>query len=163
VARLRPGIVYVTLSAFGHEGPWRARRGFETIVQSVSGMADEQGIFQGGEAPRHLPAQVVDHGTGYLAAFGAMMALARRAREGGSYLVRVSLAQTGRWVDALGRVAGRGTPDLPLDAVQDLIADMDSPFGRLRHVVPAARFSETPARWARPTVPPGTHPAAWPA
>jgi len=163
VARLRPGIVYVTLSAFGHEGPWRARRGFETIVQSVSGMAHEQGIFQGGEAPRHLPAQVVDHGTGYLAAFGAMMALARRAREGGSYLVRVSLAQTGRWVDALGRVDGRGTPDLPLDAVQDLIADMDSPFGRLRHVVPAARFSETPARWARPTVPPGTHPAAWPA
>jgi hypothetical protein len=92
-----------------------------------------------------------------------MMALARRAREGGSYLVRVSLAQTGRWVDALGRADGRSTPDLPLDAVQDLLADMDSPFGRLRHVVPAARFSETPARWARPTVPPGTHPAAWPA
>ena len=163
VARLRPGIVYVTLSAFGHEGPWRARRGFETIVQSVSGMAHEQGIAAGGEAPRHLPAQVVDHGTGYLAAFGAMMALARRAREGGSYLVRVSLAQTGRWVDGLDRVDGRATPDLPLEAVQDLIADMDTPFGRLRHVVPAARFSETPARWSRPTVPPGTHPAAWPA
>src|SRR5437879_573291 len=137
VARLRPGIVYVTLSAFGDEGPWRARRGFETIIQSVSGMAHEQGIFQGGESPRHLPAQVVDHGTGYLAAFGAMIALARRAREGGSYLVRVSLAQTGRWVDALGRVDGRATPDLTLEAVQDLLADMDSPYGRLRHVLPA--------------------------
>jgi crotonobetainyl-CoA:carnitine CoA-transferase CaiB-like acyl-CoA transferase len=163
LARLRPGIVYVTLSAFGHDGPWRERRGFETIIQSVSGMAHEQGIAVGAEGPRHLPAQVVDHGTGYLAAFGALVALARRAREGGSYLVRVSLAQTGRWVDGLGRVDGRGTPDLTLEAVQDLLADMDSPFGPLRHVVPAARLSETPAFWSRPTVPLGTHPAAWPA
>jgi crotonobetainyl-CoA:carnitine CoA-transferase CaiB-like acyl-CoA transferase len=164
LARLRPGIVYVTLSAFGHAGPWRERRGFETIIQSVSGMAHEQGSgAAGGEKPQHLPAQVVDHGTGYLAAFGGQVALARRAREGGSYLVRVSLAQTGRWVDALGRVNGRDTPDLTLEAVQDLLADMDSPYGRVCHVLPAARFSETPAFWSRPTVPLGTHPPAWPA
>ena len=158
------GIVYVTLSAFSHAGPWRERRGFETIIQSVTGMAHEQGLgAAGGDKPQHLPAQVVDHGTGYLAAFGAQVALARRAREGGSYLVRVSLAQTGRWVDGLGRVDGRRTPDLTLDAVQDLMTDMDTPYGRLRHVVPAARLSETPAFWSRPTVPLGTHPAAWPA
>jgi len=161
VARRRPGIVYVTLSAFGHAGPWRERRGFE-IIQSVSGMAQEQGTAAGANGPQHLPAQVVDHGTGYLASFGAQMALARRAREGGSYLVRVSLAQTGRWVDALGRAAdGRSTHDLSLDDVQDLIADMASPFGPLRHVVPAARFSETPAFWSRPPVPLGTHAPAW--
>ena len=163
LAKLRPGIVYVTLSAFSHAGPWRERRGFETIIQSVSGMAHEQGIEGGGGRPQHLPAQVVDHGTGYLAAFGAQIALARRAREGGSYLVRVSLAQTGKWVDALGRVDGLATPDLTLEAVQDLLADMDSPYGRLRHVLPAARFSETPALWSRPTVPLGTHAPAWPA
>ena len=162
-ARLRPGIVYVTLSAFSHAGPWRERRGFETIIQSVSGMAQEQGMAVGAEGPQHLPAQVVDHGTGYLAALGAQMALARRAREGGSYLVRVSLAQTGRWVDGLGRVDGRHTRDLALEDVQDLVADMDSPFGPLRHVVPAARFSETPAFWSRPSVPLGTHAPAWPA
>lgn len=163
LARLRPGIVYVTLSAFGHSGPWRERRGFETIIQSVTGMAHEQGMATGGGRPQHLPAQVVDHGTGYLAGFGALIALARRAREGGSYLVRVSLAQTGRWVDGLGRVDGRGAPELTLEAVQDLLADMDSPFGRLRHVLPAARLSETPAFWSRPSVPPGTHAPAWPA
>ena len=160
-ARLRPGIVCVTLSAFGHLGPWRERRGFETIIQSVSGMAQEQGMAVGAEGPQHLPAQVVDHGTGYLAAFGAQMALARRAREGGSWLVRVSLAQTGRWVDRLGRVDGRRTRDLALEDVQDLVADMDTPFGPLRHIVPAARFSETPAYWSRPSVPLGTHAPAW--
>jgi len=163
LARLRPGIVYVTLSAFGHAGPWRERRGFETIIQSATGMAHEQGFVGGGDTPQHLPAQVVDHGTGYLAAFGALVALARRAREGGSYLVRVSLAQTGRWVDGLGRVDGRRTPDLAFDAVQDLMADMDTPYGRLRYVVPAGRLAETPAFWSRPAVPLGTHPAAWPA
>ena len=92
-----------------------------------------------------------------------MIALARRAREGGSWLVRVSLAQTGWWVDGLGRVSGRATADLSPDAVADLLAEMDTPFGRIRHVVPPARLSETAAFWSRPTVPPGTHPAAWPA
>lgn len=163
VARLRPGIVYVTLSAYGHTGPWRERRGFETLIQSASGMAQEQGQVAGLDQPAHLPAQVVDHGTGYLAAFGALVALARRTHEGGSFLVRVSLAQTGRWVDALGRVDGRRTPELTLEAVEDLLADSDTPFGRLRHVVPAARLSETPAFWSRPAVPLGTHAAAWPA
>lgn len=163
VARMRPGIVYVTLSAFGHTGPWRERRGFETIIQSVSGMAQEQGRALGLDHPHHLPAQVVDHGTGYLAAFGALIALARRAREGGSYLVRVSLAQTGWWVDDLGRVDGSRTPDVTLEEIQDLLAESDSPFGRLRHVVPAGRLSETPPFWARPSVPLGTHEPAWPA
>jgi crotonobetainyl-CoA:carnitine CoA-transferase CaiB-like acyl-CoA transferase len=162
-AALRPGLVYVTLSAFGHLGPWRGRRGFETIVQSVSGMAEAQGRARGLDRPHHLPAQVVDHGTGYLAALGALVALGRRARDGGSWLVRVSLAQTAAWVDALGRADGGGVPDPTIEDVADLLAETDSPFGRLRHVVPAAVLSETPARWARPPVPLGTHPPAWPA
>jgi crotonobetainyl-CoA:carnitine CoA-transferase CaiB-like acyl-CoA transferase len=163
VAQRRPGIVYVTLSAYGHAGPWRERRGFETLIQSVSGLAHEQGFGGGLERPQHLPAQVVDHATGYLGAFGALVALARRAREGGSYLVRVSLVQTGRWVDSLGRVAGRHVVDQTLADVGDLLAPCESPFGRLVHVAPAARLSETPAFWPRPPVPPGTHEAAWPA
>jgi crotonobetainyl-CoA:carnitine CoA-transferase CaiB-like acyl-CoA transferase len=161
VARLRPGIVYVTLSAYGHVGPWRERRGFETLIQSVSGLAHEQGFGGGLGRPQHLPAQVVDHATGYLAAFGALVALARRAREGGSYLVRVSLVQTGRWVDALGRVRGRDVADQTLADVDHLLAERDSPFGRLRHVIPAARLSETPPSWARPPAPLGTHEPVW--
>ncbi len=161
VARLRPGIVYVTLSAYGHAGPWRERRGFETLIQSVSGFAHEQGFGGGLDRPQHLPAQVVDHAAGYLAAFGALVALARRAREGGSYLVRVSLAQTGRWVDALGRVSGRHIADQTPADVGDLLAECDSAFGRLRHVVPAARLSETPAGWSRPAAPLGTHEPVW--
>jgi hypothetical protein len=162
VARLRPGIVYVTVSAYSHLGPWQERRGFETLIQSVSGMAHEQGLGAGLERPQHLPAQVVDHGTGYLAAFGASIALARRMREGGSYRVRVSLAQTGRWVDSLGRVEGRQAPDLTLADVDDLLTNSETQFGQLRHVVPAPQFSETAAFWSRPAAPLGTHPPVWP-
>lgn len=162
LARQRPGIVYVTLSAYGHVGPWRERRGFETLIQSVSGMAHEHGLDLGLDRPQHLPAQVVDHGTGYLAALGALIALARRAREGGSYLVRVSLAQTGRWVDALGRVDGRLAPELTPADVDHLLVESATPFGRLRHVRPAAQLAETPASWSRPAVPHGTHEPAWP-
>ena len=94
LARLRPGIVAVSLCAFGHVGPWAGRRGFDTVVQTVSGITHRQGqLFPGPEpGPQFYPASAIDYVTGYLMAFGAMVALARRAREGGSWLVRISLA-----------------------------------------------------------------------
>lgn len=160
--RARPGLIYVSLCAYSHAGPWRARRGFDSLVQSASGIAHEGGGAAGLDEPRHLPAQALDHASGYLLAFGAMVALHRRAREGGSYLVRVSLAQTGRWIDNLGRVDGRSIPDLSLEDVADLLQTTDTPFGKMRHIAPPARLSATPARWDRPSVPLGTHRPEWP-
>ncbi|PYO37792.1 MAG: carnitine dehydratase [Candidatus Rokuibacteriota bacterium] len=137
----------------------------ETLRQLIRGADVFCQSYRPGALARHglSPEEVarLRPGIVYLAAFGALIALGRRAREGGSYLVRVSLAQTGRWVDALGRVEGRRTPDLTLLAVDDLLAETDTPFGRLRHVAPPARLSETPAFWSRPAVPPGTHAPAW--
>ena len=95
VAALRPGIVCVTLSAWSHAGPWRNRRGYDTIVQTSTGMADASAV-EG--KPQHLPVSAIDYVSGNLMAFGAMVALARRATIGGSWLVRVSLATTGRWI-----------------------------------------------------------------
>src|SRR5206468_4063707 len=82
LAALRPGIVCVSLSAWGETGPWRARRGFDSIVQSVSGMAHASGDAA---APKLMPVSAIDYVSGYLMAFGATVALARRAREGGSW------------------------------------------------------------------------------
>ena len=106
LAEVRPGIVYVSLSAFGRVGPWAERRGFDTVVQTVSGITHRQGeLFPGAEpGPQFYPVSAIDYLTGYLMAFGAMVALARRAREGGSWLVRASLAQTGRWLVDRGQV-----------------------------------------------------------
>lgn len=163
LARLRPGLVCVTLSAFGHRGPWAARRGFDTVVQAVSGMALAQG---GAEAPRFLPVSAIDYVSGYLMAFGAMLALARRVQEGGSWLVRISLAQTGRWIVERGLLDRATVAAVPEDAAEAEIARMSiettTPMGRLRHLAPVTQLGETPARWSRPAVPLGYHPAVWP-
>src|SRR5215831_12562284 len=158
-ARISPGIVYVTLSAYGHAGPWAGRRGFDSLVQTSTGFNHAEGAASGIEGPKELPAQMLDHATGYLMAFGAMMAKARQAREGGSWHVRVSLAQTGRWLWSLGRVAdGFAQPDLKAEAAAPFMEDVDSGFGALRAVRHSAILSRTPAFWARPAVPLGTHP-----
>jgi len=111
-ATINPGIVYVTLSAYGHAGPWAERRGLTSLVQTSTGFNHAEGKAAGVDGPKELPAQMLDHATGYFMAFGAMMAKARQAREGGSWHVRVSLAQTGRWLWNLGRVEnGLATED----------------------------------------------------
>jgi crotonobetainyl-CoA:carnitine CoA-transferase CaiB-like acyl-CoA transferase len=162
LAALRPGLIQVQLSAYGRLGPWAQRRGFDSLVQSCSGIAFEEGAAFASDGPRHLPAQVLDHATGHLAAFGALIALMRRAREGGSWLVEVSLAQTGRWLQGLGRIDATRCADPGAADIADLLQRSDSPFGSLAHVRPAARFSRTPSYWATPPVPIGTHPPAWP-
>jgi crotonobetainyl-CoA:carnitine CoA-transferase CaiB-like acyl-CoA transferase len=162
-AKLNPGIVYVSLSAYGHAGPWAERRGFDSLVQTATGFNHAEGQAAGVGGPKELPAQMLDHATGYLMAFGAAMAKARQAREGGSWHVRVSLARTGRWLSNLGRVAdGLETEDLTGDAVSPFIEELPSGFGRLRSVSHSAVLSKTPAFWARPAMPLGSHPPQWP-
>ena len=97
-------------------------------------------------------------------AFGAMMALARSAREGGSYLVRISLCQTGHWIYTLGHlqhgVDGRTHPMPQYADVQDLMIDDVGPFGTVRHVARQCS-SRNPARWTSLTAPFGTHEPVW--
>jgi crotonobetainyl-CoA:carnitine CoA-transferase CaiB-like acyl-CoA transferase len=163
-ARISPGIVYVSLSAYGHAGPWAERRGFDSLVQTATGFNHAEGQAAGVDGPKELPAQMLDHATGYLMAFGAMIAKARQSREGGSWHVRVSLARTGRWLSNLGRVAdGFKTEDLKGETVQPFIEEIPSGFGPLRSVSHSAALSKTPAFWARPAMPLGSHPAEWPA
>lgn len=164
-ANINPGIVYVTLSAYGHAGPWAERRGFDSLVQTTTGFNHAEGQAAGIDGPKELPAQMLDHATGYLMAVGAMMAKARQAREGGSWHVRVSLAQTGRWLWNLGRLdGGLDTPDLTGEAVHAaFIESMPSGFGTLKAVRHSALLSTTPARWSRPAMPLGSHLPQWPA
>jgi crotonobetainyl-CoA:carnitine CoA-transferase CaiB-like acyl-CoA transferase len=168
LAALRPGLVYVSLSAFGHAGPWATRRGFDTVVQTVSGITIRQAECFPGKTPgpQFYPVSAIDYCTGYLMAFGAMVALERRAREGGSYLVRISLAQVGKFIVGLGEVPAAALKDVPAefaaDEVQRWSTVSKTPSGELRHLKPAVQLSETPPYWARPSVPLGYHPAAWP-
>lgn len=169
LAELRPGIVYLSLCAFSHVGPWSARRGFDTVVQSVSGITMRQGELFPGKAPgpQFYPVSAIDYLTGYLMACGAMVALARRTREGGSWLVRISLAQTGRWLVSRGEVPVAQLKAVPKEFTAEELSrwsiTSETPVGRLQHLGPALQLSETAPRWARPTVPLGYHSPEWPA
>lgn len=162
-AQISPGIVYVSLCAYGHAGPWAGRRGFDSLVQTSTGFNEAEGRAAGIDGPKELPMQILDHATGYLMAFGAMMARLRQAREGGSWHVTVSLAQTGRWLWNLGRLqTGLAVSDLTKDQVLPFIERNSSGFGALQSVRHAAVMSATPAFWERPSIPLGSSAALWP-
>ncbi|HXT94393.1 MAG TPA: CoA transferase [Trebonia sp.] len=168
VAELNPSIVTVDISAYGHLGPWRDRRGFDSVVQSVNGLA----VANAGAAdavsgpPVFLPANPLDYTTGYLAALAALAALRRRAREGGGYQVRVSLARTGEWLWGLPRLdaatAAARPRELPDERLDELMISRDTPFGRLRYLAPAAKLTATPGGWDLPTPLPDQDDPAWP-
>ncbi len=163
VAAIRPGIIYVTLSAYGHAGPWSGRRGFDSLVQTASGINHAEAQAAGSDRPRPLPCQALDHASGYFMAAAAMATLARRAREGGSWHIRVSLARTGRWVQSLGQIAGGlDCADPALEDVEEFLEQASSGFGELTAVRHAAQMSQTPCHWVRPAVPLGSHPPVWP-
>jgi crotonobetainyl-CoA:carnitine CoA-transferase CaiB-like acyl-CoA transferase len=159
VAQRRPGIVYVSLSAYGTRGPWAGRRGFDSLVQTAMGFNRAEGDAAGEGKPRALPMQILDQASGYLIAMGAAAALHRQQREGGSWQVHVSLAQTGQWLRGLGRVPGglrAAEPD------HEPFAEVSaSGFGSLRALRHSAQLGRTPAGWQRPSMPPGSDPPTW--
>jgi crotonobetainyl-CoA:carnitine CoA-transferase CaiB-like acyl-CoA transferase len=162
-AELRPGIVYVSLCAWSHVGPWAGRRGFDSLVQTATGINRAEAEALGADRPVELPCQALDHGAGYLMATGAMLALKRRAEIGGSWLVRLSLAQVGHWLTELGRQPdGQTASKITRADVPHLLDDHPSQYALLSALRHAGQLSETPPRWDRPSVRLGTHPAQWP-
>ena len=168
LAELRPGIVYISLSAFSHEGPWASRRGFDTVVQTVSGITQRQGeLFPGAiPGPQFYPVSAIDYLTGYLMAFGGIVALNKRIHEGGSWLVRISLAQVGRWLVSQGEIPETQLKDVAAEFTPEEIASWlmvsETPMGNLGHLSPVVGLSDSAPRWSRPSVPLGYHDPVWP-
>jgi crotonobetainyl-CoA:carnitine CoA-transferase CaiB-like acyl-CoA transferase len=152
VAALRPGIVYASINCYGADGPFSHRGGWEQVAQTMTGLCHEGRTATRPDGPALLPAAACDYTTGYLAAYGILLALAKRAREGGSYHVRVSLCQSGMLICRQGRIAfpGLGLELSPaeLDAMR---IESRPKSGPLRHLRPIVKFSETPPHWTRPT------------
>jgi crotonobetainyl-CoA:carnitine CoA-transferase CaiB-like acyl-CoA transferase len=150
LAGRRPGVVVAQVSAWGDYGPWGERRGFDSLVQVASGIAAVEGSV---ERPGALPAQALDHGTGYLLAGAVLRSLTEQLDGGGATLVRLALAQTAQWlVHRIAAVeAGQGTA---VEAVYDpenptpWLAVAQSPLGRLRHALPPVCLRGGPDNWA---------------
>ncbi len=158
VAR-RPGLVVVQLSAYGQEGPRAGWRGFDSLVQTTSGICDEGRKAAGRDEPTPLPAQVLDHATGHLAAFAALAGILRRHHEGGSWRARLSLARTAHWLVGLPRVP-EGASVAGEDPT-DLLERTESPFGTLTSIRPPGAIGGVPVAHRGPPHPRGSHAPAW--
>jgi len=153
LAELRPGLVVADISAYGWQGPWARRRGFDSLVQMSSGIAQEYAD----DAPAPLPAQALDHATGWLTAAAVMTAVRRSVQEGGSWHARLSLAGTGRWLDSLGRK----DPEPSEVDFSDLLETVDSDFGRMTRVRMAGELPGAQPYWDHASHRPGADTAVW--
>jgi crotonobetainyl-CoA:carnitine CoA-transferase CaiB-like acyl-CoA transferase len=159
LAEVNPGLVLAELSAYGDTGPWAGRRGFDSLVQMVSGVAHEGMLRAGADRPVPLPAQALDHAGGWLLAAGVLRALSLRRDDGRGRGVGVVLARTGQWLDGLGRQeeppAGLGAPG-PVEEVL-------SPLGRVTRVTFPGELDGRALRWAGPPSPLGSAAPRFPA
>jgi crotonobetainyl-CoA:carnitine CoA-transferase CaiB-like acyl-CoA transferase len=170
LAHSSPGIIYCAVSCYGHHGPWAERRGWEQLAQSATGIAVEQGAYVASRTgsrretiPALIPAAACDYITGYLGAAGCAAALLRRFREGGSWLVEVSLSATAMWLQSLGKIAARDIPESwnPAEGLDAYRQSCETAGGRLDYLGPIVRMSETPPAWQRPPPDEGHDRAAW--
>lgn len=158
----RPDLILAQLSAWGWTGPWAGRRGFDSLVQAGVGIAAHEATPDG--RPGVLPAQALDHGTGYLIAAAVLRALTdqRTRRPGGRHL-RFSLAGTASWLlhgIEPGPEAPREAPPEPYDPSRWLV-ETGSAYGRLRHALPPIGYEGAPADWSRPPGRWGTDEPVW--
>lgn len=153
----RPGLVVAQLSAWGAYGPWGGRRGFDSLVQVATGIAALEGSAQ---QPGALPAQALDHGTGYLLAAAVLRALTEQSYEGHGRVVRLALARTANWLTD-GTVGGGGAQGVPYDGPGAWLTESDSDVGRLRYARSPVSFEGGPVDWGRPPGVLGADPVQW--
>ncbi|MGA4860714.1 CoA transferase [Streptomyces koyangensis] len=147
LAAHRPGLVVAQLSAWGWTGPWSGRRGFDSLVQAASGVAlAERGEGPADAPPGALPAQTLDHGTGYLLAAAVLRALTRRHSTGGGSLLRLSLARTAH---ALLHAAVPAQAPPPGPVAEPPLREAHTGRGRLRYAPSPVEFTGGPRDWSR--------------
>jgi len=156
LAQRHPGLVVVTLSAWGHRGPWGGRRGFDSLVQAACGIAVDEG---GPDAPGALPCQLLDHATGYLVAAAALLGLRRQRSVGGTPHTRLALVATAGWLQGLPRSVEPAAVDR-IDP-SSLVVDVPAPDGVLTLARPPGTVDGRPLTWPDPAPAYGAAVASW--
>ena len=162
LSEIRPGIIYLSINCYGFDGEFSNRGGWEQVAQIMTGLTTIEDESTKMNSPSLLPAAANDYITGYLGAYGALLALARRAKEGGSYHVRVSLCQTAMMIYRNGKIQNELAPkELSLREIEDLSILSRTHLGEAKHLAPVLYLSETPPFWEMPTPKLGGNKAEW--
>ncbi|TKA65957.1 hypothetical protein B0A55_10155 [Friedmanniomyces simplex] len=165
LAALKPGIIYANLSAFGTAGPWAGHRGFDSLVQTCSGMNVSEAASSGnvdGQVARPLPCQALDNTSGYFLATGIAAAVYKRAVEGGAWQIDVSLAGTMKFLRSLGQVTPSNDDLLAEGEVpRHYFEEHESAFGTLRAVKHSASIEGAMPGWDSMARPLGSDEPEW--
>ncbi|MGE4439682.1 CoA transferase [Achromobacter sp.] len=159
--QLNPTLVDVSLDAYGWSGPWRERRGFDSLVQMSTGIADAGMRAKGSDRPVPLPCQALDHATGYLMAAAALRGLTERLTTGAGSTTRASLARSAQLLVTHGGLL-EGGPALAPESDADWSAQVEATsWGPARRIKPPLRIADTPQSWDYPASALGTSDATW--
>ncbi|MDF1856269.1 CoA transferase [Pseudooceanicola sp.] len=157
---LRPGLIEVTLDAYGWTGPWAGRRGFDSLVQMSCGIADAGMNWAAADQPTPLPVQALDHATGYLMAAAALVLLRRAVAGEGAGRARLSLARTAELLCAHRQMASGHLGLAHLEGDHQA-AEEQTPWGPARRLRPALDVAGVPMRWDLPAADLGTADPVW--
>nr|WP_315445608.1 CoA transferase [uncultured Pseudomonas sp.] len=157
--QLAPGLIDVCLNAYGWSGPWQNRRGFDSLVQMSSGIAEAGQRWKQADQPTPLPVQALDHATGYLMAASAIRLLTERLKTGNGGSARLSLARTAKLLIE----HGPGTSEaLRAEDEQDQVLQVErTPWGPAHRLQAPLQISGTPIQWALPATELGSHLPQW--
>ena len=157
---LNPGLIDVSLDAYGWSGPWARRRGFDSLVQMSAGIAEAGMRASGGDRPAPLPVQAIDHATGYILAAAAIRGLVTRRHAGYGSRWRTSLARVAEFLSVLpaGEPSAQFPPLSDADFTPAIETTAWGPAHRLRP--PLALAGRTIA-WDRPAGRLGADDARW--
>jgi hypothetical protein len=158
LAALNPALVVASLDAYGWDGPWRDRRGFDSLVQMSSGIAAAGAAATGADRPVPLPVQALDHACGYLTAAAVGRALTRRSAESAVSRIRLSLIGTANLLWSLPRPAGQPPMPKPGDFP---LADARTAWGPARRVPLPGAIAGMDPQWRVEAGPLGRHRPAW--
>ncbi|HEY1899126.1 MAG TPA: CoA transferase [Steroidobacteraceae bacterium] len=157
---LRPGLVDVSLNAYGWSGPWRNRRGFDSLVQMSAGVAAEGMRKLARPRPTPLPVQALDHATGYLMAAAVIRGLTERLTTSAGYAARLSLARTAALL--VGYPKNEAAEEMVRAAAPDWRDELElTAFGPARRLRGPLTVGEIDMQWDRPAARLGSSPAAW--
>ena len=158
---LNPSLIFVRENAYGFTGPWAHRRGFDSLVQMSIGLAQRGMEALDANKPVSLPAQALDHATGYLLAAAVCTALTRGLREQRACETRTSLARCGALLMALGEPGDPRCPDMTAHDIAPYLQEADTGFGRVRRVGPARGIAGISPTWTLAAGPLGVDAPAW--
>lgn len=157
--QLAPGLIDVSLNAYGWSGPWRNRRGFDSLVQMSSGIAEAGQRWKQADKPTPLPVQALDHATGYLMAASALRLLTERLAHGRGGSARLSLARTAKLLIEHG--PGTNEPLRAEDALDQAPAIEQTAWGPAQRLRVPVQISGTGVQWDLPAAELGSHQAQW--